>query len=148
MRFRLRTLLLSFVVVAIGCYWIMRPTIVAERLVAQIADRQYNRLADIEFADGLRFGQRFAHDQFANVKLNLLPLSFRDLAEGQRRLTLEVRFREGHDWLAIHDDLVANRQRVTVDTHRAIRVADLPIEEKRINVERRMQLEPLAMSVT
>lgn len=92
-RFSLRVLFLTMTLVAAGCYWLMLPTIAAQRFARAVASENYE-LADSFFLD--------PHDQFlhswnekhwrfrADAKLE--PWSIREFASGRRSVILRVSF--------------------------------------------------------
>ncbi len=92
-KFSLRTLFLMTTVVAAGFYWLMLPTITAQRFARAIASENY-QLADSYFRDP---GDQFLHSWNEKhwrfqASANLDPWSVRGFAIGRRSVTLRVAY--------------------------------------------------------
>ena len=71
LQFRLRALMLAVPFCAIGCYWIVRPTLIANRHVAAIESHNYDTVDELLLED-----RDWATDfQLANIQMELEPLS-------------------------------------------------------------------------
>lgn len=93
LRFSLRTLFAGATLVALACYWMIRPTVIAERFVRAVSAKNYER-ADAYFRDP---NDRFLFDMqekhwrfFARAELE--PCSFRDFVRGHRLVGLQVSY--------------------------------------------------------
>jgi hypothetical protein len=92
-RFSLRFAFAVTTIVACGCYWLMLPTINAQRFVAAVRANDYEA-ADSFFlrADDRFFVQRNEDCWEFHPRADLLPLSWHDIWSGHRQIHLTVVF--------------------------------------------------------
>ena len=93
LKFSLRTLFLTTTIVAAGCYWLIRPTIKAQRFAHAVASEDYE-LADAYFCDPgdhFLFDWNEKHWRF-KAQAELDQWSLRGLMRGERRVRLRVTY--------------------------------------------------------
>jgi hypothetical protein len=92
-RFSLRALFVLTTIVALGCYWLILPSLSAQRFVRAINSADY-RQADACFQEGdYRFLVKWNEEfwQFTS-SADLEPWSFRDVVRGQRQVNLHLMY--------------------------------------------------------
>jgi len=92
-RFSLRWLFLGTALFAVFCYWLILPTVVANRFVRALAEMDY-KLADTCFRstnDRFLFDSNEKHWHF-KAQAELGPRSFAHLLRGQRIISLTVMY--------------------------------------------------------
>lgn len=99
-RFSLRTLFVAMAIVAGACYWLMLPTLNAQRFAAAIGARNY-REAERLFAPGAEtFPGAWKEHEYFEPKVIVKPWTWRDLLHGERHLTVGIGY--GDDGGIIH----------------------------------------------
>jgi hypothetical protein len=89
-RFSLRWLFLATVIVAACCYWLVLPTIVAERFVRAIASANYEYAWFVNPDDRVLFDSNDKHWRF-HARAELSSWSSKELIQGKRLVQLHVR---------------------------------------------------------
>ena len=93
LRFSLRTLFVAATVVAVVCYWMIRPTIIAERFVRAVSAKNYER-ADACFRsvdDRFLLEMNEKHWRFF-AQAELQPGSYKEFVRGHRRIELQMSY--------------------------------------------------------
>lgn len=93
LKFSLRALFVTTTIVAAGCYWLMLPTIKAQRFTRAVASENYE-LADSFFRDPddqFLHAWNEKHWRFQAVA-KLEQWTFRELVRGERSVSLRVAF--------------------------------------------------------
>ncbi len=80
LQFSLRALMLAVTVCAIACYWIVRPTLIANRCLAAIKSHDYQAVDEQLQTLG-------TDRQLANIHIELAPLTLGQLMRGERWLS-------------------------------------------------------------
>lgn len=109
-RFSLRTLLLVTLVVAGGCYWMVLPTVYAQRFVAAVAAGEY-AAADALFvdpADGFLVDWD-ARYTIVERRAKLEPSSWQERWRGKRQISVIIVYRTPSHTLARSVDIMATR---------------------------------------
>jgi hypothetical protein len=91
LKFSLRTLFLTTTIVAAVCYWLVLPTLKAQRFVRAVASEHY-KLADAYFrnqGDQFLFDWNEKHWRF-KAEAGLEEWSLPELLRGERRVRLRV----------------------------------------------------------
>jgi VanZ family protein len=111
-RFSLRTIFVVMTFVAVACYWMMLPTINAQRFVHAIQTGNYAsadnflRNTEYRFFEDAQTASALGHDPV------IWPLTWRDLWNGQRHITLPLNAEAGGERVHFR----VNRQGVVTAT--------------------------------
>jgi VanZ family protein len=106
-RYSLKTLFVAMTLVALTCYWMMLPTINAQRFVRAIQERDY-AAADNLFIDENRFFEAAQTTEALGNNPILSPLTWRELWTGHRHISLPMNAEAGGEY--VH--FLVNRQGV------------------------------------
>jgi VanZ family protein len=91
-RYSLRLVFLAMAAAALVCYWLMLPTMNAQRFVRALQQREYATAESLFMASSKEFPGEFKKFAFAEFEPRLLPLTWSELWKGERRVLVTINY--------------------------------------------------------
>jgi hypothetical protein len=109
-RFSLRTLFVAMTIAAIGCYWMVLPTLNAQRFVGALHEKDYATAERLFALETATFPGDFKnHDHFAANAI-VSPLTWDDFWRGERRISVAINYGDDGGLIGCGADISAHRE--------------------------------------
>jgi hypothetical protein len=106
-RYSLKALFAVLTLVSVGCFWLMLPTLHAQRFAAAMEASDYAAAESLFESGGDVFPGSFKQSRHFHAGVHINPLQWEELLRGERRISVAVDYGDGHGIAACAADIRA-----------------------------------------
>jgi VanZ family protein len=109
-RYSLKTLFIAMTVIAVVCYWLMLPTMNAQRFVRAIQQRDYATAESLFIASSDKFPGDYKRSDILETEPRIYSLTWSALWNGERRILVTTRSGDKQGTIRFGATILAYRQ--------------------------------------